>query len=164
MGIRTIPTIGAMLLLACPWITQGQSVSDTQSRNKAAVERAFAAWTDGSGSPFNLLAERAHWTIPGHSVAAKTYPNREAFMAEVIRPFNARMKTMLKPTIRSIYTSGDTVVILFDAEGTALDGISYRNNYAWFLDMKEGQIVNAIAFFDSMAFNDLWRRVTPAQP
>ena len=49
-----------------------------------------------------------------------------------------------------------------DAEGTARDGIPYRNTYVRFLTLRDGKIVKASAFFDSLAFNDLWQRVTPA--
>jgi hypothetical protein len=41
--------------------------------------------------PYDLLADDATWTITGNSLASKTYGSREAFMSEVIRPFNARM-------------------------------------------------------------------------
>ncbi len=56
---------------------------------------------------------------------------------------------------------GDTVIARFDAQGTARDGKPYVNSYAWFLQLKDGQIVKAQAFFDSIAFDDLWRRVAP---
>lgn len=84
-------------------------------------------------------------------------------MSEVIRPFNARMSVGLKPTIRNIYAEGDTVVVFFDAQGTARDGKPYSNTYAWFLDIKDGKVSKASAFFDSIAFNDFWTRVQPAQ-
>lgn len=44
----------------------------TQQRNKAAVQERFAAWADGTGSPFDLLAENATWTITGRSAASRT--------------------------------------------------------------------------------------------
>jgi hypothetical protein len=59
-------------------------------------------------------------------------------MREVIRPFNARMSAGLKPTIRKIYAEGDTVIIFFDAGGTARDGQPYGNTYAWFLSRRPG--------------------------
>jgi ketosteroid isomerase-like protein len=107
------------------------------------------------------LADDVVWTIVGHSVASKTYPSREAFLTEVIRPFNARMSVGLKPTIRHIYTDGDTVIVFFDARGTVRDGKPYVNTYAWFLGMRNGKIVEASAFFDSVVFNDFWTRVQP---
>ncbi len=37
----------------------------------------------------------------------------------------------------------------------------YDNTYAWFMRMAGGRVVEVSAFYDSIAFNDLWRRVTP---
>jgi hypothetical protein len=137
-------------------------MASQEERNRALVRQGFDAWRDGTGSPYGLLADEASWTITGNSAAAKTYPTRDAFLGEVIRPFNARMASRLVPTIRRLYAEGDTVIVFFDAEGTARDGQPYRNTYAWFLDLQEGKIVRANAFFDSIAFDDLWHRVTPA--
>jgi ketosteroid isomerase-like protein len=137
---------------------QAQTTGD-EVGNKAVVQRAFDAWAAGTGSPYDLLADDATWTITGNSLASKTYDSREAFIGEVIRPFNARMSVGLKPTIRQMYTDGDTVIVFFDASGTAKDGIPYANTYAWFLQLRDGKIINASAFFDSIAFNELWRRV-----
>lgn len=54
------------------------------------------------------------------------------------------------------------VIILFDAVGTATDGQPYRNTYTWYFRMKEGKVVNVIAFFDTRDFDELWTRVSPA--
>jgi len=123
----------------------------------------FEAWKAGTGNPFELLADEASWTIEGNSVASKRYPTKEAFLAEVIRPFNARMAVGIKPVVRSVTAQADRVVILFDAAGTAKDGKPYTNSYAWFFRMKDGRVVEANAFFDAVAFNDLWARVTPTE-
>lgn len=139
-----------------------QNTQDVEARNKALVEASFDAWQAGTGSPYDLLADDAVWTIVGHSLASKTYESREAFMTEVIRPFNARMSRGLNPTIRNIYADGDTVIVFFDASGTARAGKPYANTYAWFLDMADGKVFKAFAFFDSIAFNEFWQRVTPA--
>ena len=138
------------------------SGSELEARNRAAVEAAFAAWREGNGSPYDLLADEASWTIVGRSDASRTYASREAFMHEVIKPFNARMRGRLNPTIRSIHVEGEDVIIFFDANGIALDGESYSNTYAWFWTMREGRVVRAYAFFGSIAFNQLRRRITPA--
>ena len=131
--------------------------------NRALIARAFDAWRDGTGGPFDLLADDAQWTITGNCVAAGDYLSRETFMSEVIRPFNARMRTHLTPTIRHLYAEGDTVIAFFDASGIALDGEAYENTYAWFLQMRAGRIVRAYAFFDAIALDAFWRRVEPAR-
>lgn len=138
-----------------------QNSPDATARNRALIAQSFEAWANGTGSPYDLLAEDASWTITGNSAAAKTYPTKEAFLAEVIRPFNARMQTRLIPSAPKLYAEGNTVIAFFDAKGTARDGKPYTNTYAWILDMKDGKIVRSNAFFDSIAFNDFWKRVSP---
>jgi ketosteroid isomerase-like protein len=137
------------------------SASGPEARNKALVAAAFEAWSAGTGSPFALLSEEATWTIAGNSAAAGTYRDRETFLREVIRPFNARMSQGLRPVVRSLVAEGNSVVIRFDAAGIARDGAAYRNSYAWFFEMRGGQVIGATAFFDSIAFDELWRRVPP---
>ena len=133
--------------------------TETEAKNKAAID----AWRAGTGGPFGLLAPDATWTITGNSVAAKTYNSRDEFLDTVIKPFNARLTKPLIPTIRSLHSDGDTVIALFDGEATALDGKPYRNTYAWFLEMRNGKIVEATAFFDSIAFDEFWKRVQPKE-
>lgn len=135
------------------------SENSTEAANERIVVESFAAWAAGTGGPFDLLAEDATWTIVGRSRAAGAYPSREEFLSRVIRPFNARMQSALVPTIRSVYAQGDTVVVFFDASGVARDGVRYANTYAWFLQLRGGRIVSAYAFFDSIAFDELWQRV-----
>ena len=138
-----------------------QSTTDIETRNSQAVRKAFASWAAGTGSPFQLLAPEATWTIVGESVVAKTYPDRETFIRDVITPFNARMRSPLVPTVREVLADAETVVVLFDARAVARDGQPYTNTYAWFLRMRDDKVVSVTAFFDSIAFNDLWRRVSP---
>jgi ketosteroid isomerase-like protein len=164
---RPIVTAGIVLTAAASALFTSQSSASHNSdsvevRNKAVILSSFGKWSAGTGGPFDLLAEDARWTIEGNSVVSKTYPSREAFMSEVIRPFNARMSSPLKPVIRSLYADGDTVVVFFDARAIARDGKPYSNTYAWFLDMRAGKIVRASAFFDALEFNDLWSRVATA--
>lgn len=70
-----------------------------QSRNKALVRASFERWVHGSGSPFELLLPDAEWTIVGSSPLSKTYHGTQAFLDEVIHPFNARMRTPLVPAV-----------------------------------------------------------------
>lgn len=160
---HVIATVGFLATMAANAALAETRNTSREIENKALVEQRFEAWASGTGSPYEILADDATWTITGNSLASKTYSSREAFMSEVIRPFNARMSVGLKPTIRSIYAEGETVIILFDAKGTASDGQPYENTYAWFLDVKDGQVKKAVAFFDSVAFNNLWQRVQPVQ-
>lgn len=158
--------ITAITLMAGALLLPGQAAAEdaaTADRNRALVARGLQAWADGTGSPYDLLADNAVWTITGNSLAGKTYRSKEAFLSEVIRPFNARMKDRLIPSVHRLYAEDDTVIAHFDAKGVARDGKPYVNSYAWILRMEADKIVEAHAFFDAIAFDDLWRRVDPAQ-
>ena len=113
---------------ACGHTTGG--LSDGYGATSAAPRHATGHWWKPA-SPRGATARAArttswrrtsNWTIVGRSDASKSYPSREAFMSEVIRPFNARMREGLRPTIRKLYADGDTVIIFFDASGVATDG------------------------------------------
>lgn len=134
-----------------------------EAANRTLIAGSFAAWQARSGSPFDILADHARWTIPGHSVVAGSYTPKAVFIEKVITPFNARMNVPLAVTnIHRIFTEGDTVIAFFDGAGEARDGVRYENTYVWIMRLENGQIVDVNAFFDSIAFDALWRRVTPA--
>ena len=151
----------AIALAAVTMTAKAAAQTSAIDANRAMIARAMEAWAAGTGGPYDLLAEDAVWTITGNSLASKTYPSKEAFMGEVIRPFNARMSARLIPTVHALYAEGDTVVAHFDARGIARDGRPYVNSYAWILTLKDGRIVRAFSFFDAKAFDDFWMRVAP---
>jgi uncharacterized protein len=92
----------------------------------------------------------------------KTYHSRQEFIDTVITPVNARMMKPLVPSVRGILADGDMVIIFFDADATAKDGLPYRNTYTWYCQMKESKVIKAIAFFDTRDFDEFWKRVSPA--
>ena len=141
--------------------SMAESPTSVTAANKAVVQASFDHWVAGSGSPFDLLEPTASWTIVGSSPLSRTYDSRQQFMDEVIKPFNARMKARLIPTVRGLYADGDTVVIFFDADATAKDGKPYHNTYTWYLKLQQKRVVNVIAFFDTRDFDEFWNRVTP---
>jgi ketosteroid isomerase-like protein len=135
--------------------------ADVEAKNKAAIQASFESWKEGTGSPFDLLVPQAKWTIVGNSPMSRTYQSRQEFIDAVITPFNARLSRRLIPAVRGLYADGDMVIALFDAEAIARDGKPYKNTYTWYMRMREGKIVEAIAFFDTIEFTDLWTRVKP---
>jgi len=139
-----------------------QDPKAAEAANKALVQAAFDRWTQGVGSPFELLADDAPWTIVGNATVSRTYGSRQEFIDEVIDPFNARMSSRLIPAMRALYADGDMVIAFFDAAGVARDGQPYKNTYTWYMRMAGGRIVEATAFFDTVEFNDFWARVSPA--
>jgi uncharacterized protein len=37
---------------------------------------------------------------------------------------------------------------------------TYQNTYAWFMTLSGGKVIDGTAFYDSIAFNELWDSVT----
>jgi uncharacterized protein len=155
----------ALILFGFPRI-RAMNAAETEGiakSNTRLIQASFDRWRAGTGGPFELLAADASWTIPGNCLVAKRYATRDEFLDTVIKPFNARLTKPLVPTIRSLYGDGDMVITLFDGEATARDGKPYRNTYAWFMEIRNGKIVNVTAFFDAIAFDEFWKRVPPAR-
>ena len=139
--------------------------NDETEANRHAVREAFDAWKEGRGAISDLFAPEMVWRIEGRSAASKKYTNRQQFIDEVLAPFGARFarsSAPFRPTgIRSIHADGDTVIVVWEGRGVANDGRPYENVYAWFLQMADGKVIDGTAFYDSIAFNDLWTRVQP---
>ena len=138
------------------------STSAITDRNRETVRMAFAGWQDGTAPVTDLFAPEVVWRIEGHSVASRTYPDRQALMNEMFTPFGARFASgeRFRPvTIRSIIADGDTVVVVWDGHGVANDGRDYANSYAWIMRLAGGLVIDGTAFYDSISFNELWSRV-----
>ena len=133
---------------------------DVERHNKDLVIAGFERWRNGTGSPFELLAANATWTIVGSSPLSKTY-RRQDFLDEVIGPFNARMSKPLVPSVRGVYADGNMVIILFDAAATTKDDQPYRNTYTWYFKMDDSKVIDVVAFFDTKDFDAMWNRVKP---
>ncbi|MDR2986047.1 MAG: nuclear transport factor 2 family protein [Nocardiopsaceae bacterium] len=132
--------------------------------NREIIRQAFEAWRNGTRPVSDVFADDMVWRIEGHSVASKEYASKQQFIDEVLRPFGARF-TASEPfrptTIRSVFADGDTVVVIWDGRGIAIDGKPYQNSYAWIMKLRDGQVIDGTAFYDSISFNDLWARVQP---
>ncbi|WP_213769059.1 nuclear transport factor 2 family protein [Caballeronia sp. dw_19] len=139
-----------------------QSGSDVTASNKQKVEAALTAWSNG-GNVLSVLSDDIKWTIFGNSLIAGTTVGKNELNAKINVPFGARFAhstEKFRPIeVKGIYGEGDMVIAQFAGRGIANDGKPYVNNYAWFLKMKDGLVIEGTAFFDSVAFNDLWTRV-----
>jgi ketosteroid isomerase-like protein len=130
--------------------------------NRDTIRRAFDAWRDGTAPIADVFAPDMVWRIEGHSVASREYGSRQEFIDEVLAPFAARFEAgeRFRPVaVRALHADGDTVVALWDGRGIANDGRPYENSYAWFMELRDGLVVDGTAFFDSISFNELWARV-----
>jgi uncharacterized protein len=132
--------------------------------NREIITAAFAAWMNGTGYVASVFADDMTWEIAGQSVVAKKYADTRQFVDEVLAPFGSRFSASdpFRPiAIRAVYTDDeqDTVIVVWDGRGTTTAGTVYENTYAWFMTMRDGKVVDGTAFFDALAFNELWETV-----
>jgi ketosteroid isomerase-like protein len=133
--------------------------------NRRTIRDAFEAWQAGTRAIAEVFADDMVWRIEGHSLASREYASKQQFIDEVLAPVGARFadgEPFRPATIRSVLADGDTVAVVWDGRGVANDGQAYENSYAWIMRMRDRQVIDGTAFYDSIAFNDLWTRVTPA--
>ncbi len=140
-----------------------EATNDQTEANRTTIREAFEDWKEGTGAITDVFASEMVWRIEGHSFVSKTYDNKQQFIDEVLAPFGARFASSSDPfrpvTIRSVYADKDSVIVLWDGCGVANDGRPYENSYAWFLRMRDGKVIDGVAFYDSISFNELWSRV-----
>jgi ketosteroid isomerase-like protein len=134
-------------------------------KHRRIAVAAFEAWQRGEAPITEIFAPQMSWRIEGHSAASGEYRSTQEFVDRVLAPFGARFvdgEPFRPVAIRSVHADGDTVIVLWDGRGVANDGVPYENSYAWFMTFEDGKVVDGTAFYDSIAFNELWERVEPA--
>jgi uncharacterized protein len=110
--------------------------------DREIVTEAFAAWMNGTGYVTSIFVDDMTWEITGRSAVSRKYPSTRQFVDEVLHPFGARFSAgdPFRPvTIRAVY----------------------ENTYVWIMTLSGGKVVDGTAFYDSIAFNELWQTVTP---
>ena len=121
------------------------------SSNREIVTDAFRSWANGTRYVTSIFAEDMTWEITGRSAASRKYASRQQFLDECLHPFGARFSSSdpFRPVnIRAIYDDEDnsTVIVLWDGQGTTTAGTTYRNTYAWFMTLRDGQVIDGTAF------------------
>lgn len=132
--------------------------------NREIVVAAFDDWMAGRGHPSRIFADDMAWEIVGRSAAAGRYASAKEFADNVLKPFGRRFSAddpFLPVAIRAVYVDDDaeSVIVIWDGRGTTTAGTTYENIYAWVMRLRDGLVVDATAFFDSIAFDDLWTGV-----
>lgn len=141
--------------------TTAAQVAETETRNKAIVRQAFEKWAAGAGSVFELLAPDVRWTIHGSGPVADTYNGVEDFVQRGSVPLVSRLATPLKPEVHHVWAVEDRVIIRFDASATTTSGAPYNNRFVWIWRMKDGSVVEAEAFLDLVAYQEVVDRNEP---
>jgi hypothetical protein len=134
---------------------------DPLPSNREIVTDTFAAWMNGTGYVTSIFADDMTWKITGRSVVSRKYASTRQFRDEVLRPFGDRFSAgdPFRPVvIRAVYDDEEysTVIVVWDGRGTTTADTVYENTYAWIMTPRGGKVIDGTAFFDSIAFNELW--------
>lgn len=127
----------------------------TETRNKAIVRQAFEAWRAGGNVFESLLVPDVVWTIHGSGPVAGTYRGLQSFIQNASMPLVSRLTTPIVPEVHHIMADGDKVSIRFDGSATTTSGRPYRNQFVWIFRMSEGRVVEADAFLDLVAYQQV---------
>ncbi|WP_324132383.1 nuclear transport factor 2 family protein [Bosea sp. (in: a-proteobacteria)] len=127
----------------------------TEVRNKEVVRQAFETWRAGGNVFETLLVPDVVWTIHGSGPVAGTYRGLQNFIQNASVPLVSRLTTPILPDVRSIMADGDIVSIRFDGSATTTSGAPYRNQFVWIFRMVDGRVVEAEAFLDLVAYQQV---------
>jgi ketosteroid isomerase-like protein len=143
--------------------TAAAPVAESEARNEAIVREAFEGWAAGSASVFDLLSPGIRWTIPGSGPEDDTYHGVDDFVQRASAPLVSRLASPLTPEVHHIWAVEDRVIIRFDASATTTSGAQYRNQFVWIFRMEDGSVVEAEAFLDLAAYQEVVDNNEPRQ-
>jgi len=145
--------------------TLAKAEDSVTESNRQIITEAFEKWSAGGSTFFDdVLAHNVVWTIKGSSPTAGTYDGRDQFVREAVKPFVERLSAPLRPSVNHIWADGDAVIVYWDDVATAIDGKPYSNSYVWIFTMKDGRASRVTAFLDLELYEDVIKRITPANP
>jgi uncharacterized protein len=147
--------VAFMLLCSPPLAHASAEAARTEAQNEQAVRRAFDAWSAGTGHVFDLLSPDIRWTIAGSGPFTGTFAGKADFQNRAAAPLVGRLAAPLEPRVHHVWTSGDRVIVRFDASSTTTSGAPYSNQYVWILRFDGGQIVEGEAFLDMEAYREV---------
>lgn len=149
--LRGCNLLGIALLLAIA-MPANASRTDQIARNETIVRQTFDNWAEGGNVFAELLAPDIRWTIHGSGTVAGTYTGIDSFVEEASLPLISRLSTPLVPDLHAIWAVDDTVVIRFKGQATTTSGAPYVNQFVWIFRMENGQVAEAEAFLDLVAY------------
>jgi len=162
------PVAGTVLLglTAAPTNAQTSEQSaisvapSSTDRNRQIIQDGFHRWaTEGVSLFGDILSPDIVWTIEGSGPSAWVFRGRDEFVERAVRPFQSRLSRPVRPVSHSIWADGDHVIVYWKGEGTARDGQSYHNAYAWIFHMRDGKAVEVTAFLDLVPYDAVLNRV-----
>ncbi|TKT82592.1 nuclear transport factor 2 family protein [Aquamicrobium sp. LC103] len=152
---RNLLTALAFVVAVAPAQASTIAAPEAEIRNEAVVREAFEQWAAGSGNVFDLLSPDVRWTIHGSGPVADTYDGVEDFVQRGSVPLVSRLASPLTPEVHHVWAVEDRVIVRFDAAATTTSGAPYRNQFVWIFRMEDGSVVEAEAFLDLVAYQEV---------
>lgn len=128
--------------------------------NKAVVEKLMACLSSSDiEGALDTLASDGRWWIGGKAelfplAGRKTKEEMRALLNDLIGP----MPNGLKMTIKSMIAEGDRVAAEVESYGEAGNGRLYNNEYHFLFNLRDGKIVEAKEYLDTMHTADVFVR------
>jgi|GEM_PF-198890 Ketosteroid isomerase-related protein len=151
-----------LLLGSTACTSQGQQADRSSIMDRTAMEEAttivanqFVKWKNNEGSFFDILAEDVVWTVSGQSPVSGTYNGKAEFIEKAVKPILEKLKSPLQLELISLTNDGTHVWLHFSASATTISGGTYKNDYVWKLEVKDGKIIQATAFLDTYELTNL---------
>lgn len=118
--------------------------------NRRAVREAFAHWEQGDSRPFfALVDDDVRWTVIGSTPISGTYEGKRAFFAHAAGRLTDRLAGPLTAKVVDVSADGDKVFLQWEGTAVATNGAPYNQTYCWVLTMRDGRVVEAVAYLDT---------------
>jgi ketosteroid isomerase-like protein len=122
----------------------------TAEDNKRLVAEAFRPWEEGNSRPFfDLIADDVAWTVIGSTPASGKFASKQAVIDQAFGPLLEHLEGPLKTRFIDIAVDGDKVFLRFHSSGVAKTGLHYEQEYCWAMVMRDGRIVEIVAYLDT---------------
>ncbi len=147
--------------LVAAQIATAAQVDEIAEKNKRIIADAFETWENGTYIFNDILVPNVSWTIHGSGSVAGTYTDLETFLEQAAKPLTSRFSAPLVPEVHSIWAVENTVIVRFDGRATTTSGAPYQNQFLWIFRMEDGYVVEAEAFLDLVAYENVVRNNDP---
>jgi len=118
--------------------------------NKALVRAAFEPWDQGDSAPFfDIIAEDVVWTVIGTTPVSGVYRSKRALVDRAFGPLLERLEGPLTTRLIDVAAEGAKVFLRFQSTGAARTGQQYNQVYCFAMVMREGRIVEIVAYLDT---------------
>ena len=114
------------------------------------MRAAFEQWEQGDSRPFfALVADDVRWTVTGSTGISGTFHSKGAFVTQAAGLLTKRFAGPLVAKLVDVSADGDKVFVQWEGSAVSVTGVDYEQAYCWVLSMRDGRVVEALAYLDT---------------